>query len=152
MKLSVVAAWLARVPWTLWALAVLAWCATIYWGSSGSGGAGGFLSRIPHFDKVMHAGVYGGLGALCQLTLWARGLPRDGFWRGIVAFCATVLYGLSDELHQAWVPGRFPDPMDLLADAGGGLLGILSIARLCADLPEGPRKTPPSSEIPAPAE
>ena len=35
-----------------------------------------------------------------------------------------LLYGAADELHQRFVPGRSPDPLDWLADAAGVLLGV----------------------------
>jgi VanZ family protein len=38
---------------------------------------------------------------------------------------STALYGLSDEVHQYFVPFRTADPLDLLADALGGALGVL---------------------------
>jgi VanZ family protein len=31
---------------------------------------------------------------------------------------------LTDELHQSFVPGRSADPLDVLADCAGALLGI----------------------------
>ncbi|MEZ4273606.1 MAG: VanZ family protein [Myxococcota bacterium] len=31
----------------------------------------------------------------------------------------TILYGLVDEFHQSFVPGRSPDLLDALADAAG---------------------------------
>ena len=36
---------------------------------------------------------------------------------------AVLAYGVSDELHQAFVPRRSPDVMDVLADLAGGALG-----------------------------
>jgi VanZ family protein len=33
------------------------------------------------------------------------------------------LYGVFDEIHQYFVPGRHADGLDMLADIGGGLLG-----------------------------
>ena len=38
---------------------------------------------------------------------------------------ALAVFALTDELHQAWVPGREPEVLDLLADAIGILLGAL---------------------------
>ncbi|MGB5540538.1 MAG: VanZ family protein, partial [Gammaproteobacteria bacterium] len=33
------------------------------------------------------------------------------------------LYGVLDEIHQYFVPGRQADVLDVLADVSGGLLG-----------------------------
>jgi len=41
-----------------------------------------------------------------------------------IGFCS--LYGLSDEWHQSYVPGRQSDAMDWLADSiGGGLAAMM---------------------------
>ncbi len=39
-----------------------------------------------------------------------------------VAFC--VAYGVSDEFHQSFVPGRVPDIADLFADAAGATAAV----------------------------
>ncbi len=38
---------------------------------------------------------------------------------------AAILYGLSDEIHQLYVPGRLFDVLDILADSFGALLFVL---------------------------
>jgi VanZ family protein len=76
---------------------------------------------FPHDDKVKHAVLYAGLAALVFLGL-VKG-PRP--WPAAVLFWApvafAVVYGISDELHQAFVPGRAPDPLDVAADGAGAL-------------------------------
>ena len=61
------------------------------------------------FDKVIHAIEYSVLAAL--LLRASRSVP--------LAFCATVLYGISDEVHQYFVPGRSASAYDAVADALG---------------------------------
>jgi VanZ family protein len=34
-----------------------------------------------------------------------------------------ALYGVTDEVHQGYVPGRMPDPWDWVADVVGLLIG-----------------------------
>jgi VanZ family protein len=50
-------------------------------------------------------------------------------WSIKKAFIATmilcVLYGMTDEIHQCFVPGRSPEWRDWIADAVGSLAGIL---------------------------
>lgn len=95
-----------------WVLAV-AWAAFIFWQSS-QPDAGGLLDRLPPgSDKVLHAGAYLVLSGL--LTL-ATGRP-------VLAAALAVLYGASDEVHQAFVPGRYSDVLDLAADAVGSGAG-----------------------------
>jgi VanZ family protein len=45
----------------------------------------------------------------------------------LLAFVIAVLYGVSDEYHQSFVPRRDPSPLDLLVDALGAAtaLGVL---------------------------
>jgi len=77
---------------------------------------------FPHWDKVVHATEF---GLFCFLNLRAlRGtfpkaaMPAIAAWAILIA----VSYGASDEFHQAFVPGRESDLLDLLADAGGAFL------------------------------
>ncbi len=72
-------------------------------------------------DKVAHAGVYGGLAGLLVRA-------RSKGWRRPVTFgvCAVsvliaVLYGVTDEIHQSFVPSRSMEAADLLADAVGAV-------------------------------
>jgi VanZ family protein len=73
-------------------------------------------------DKEAHAFTYGVLAFLCLVGLtgarW-RGTTRR---RVAIAFLLAVLYGISDEFHQSFVPGRTPDVLDLAADAAGAAL------------------------------
>jgi VanZ family protein len=40
------------------------------------------------------------------------------------AFAFCVAYGISDEWHQSYVPGRHADPWDVLKDGAGALGGV----------------------------
>ena len=42
----------------------------------------------------------------------------------IVSLCYSSLYGLSDEWHQSFVPGRVADYKDWLADTLGASIAI----------------------------
>lgn len=89
--------------------------------ASSSSDAGGLLAGLPiGSDKVIHTGAYAVLSALLTVALG----------RPITAIAAATGYGLTDELHQALVPGRTPDPFDLLADLAGATLGGLAVAYL----------------------
>ena len=72
-------------------------------------------------DKLIHLCEYGVLGALLARALDAGGRPsaRVLAW----AFAIGALYGASDELHQAFVPGRDASVYDWAADAAGTALG-----------------------------
>ncbi len=74
-------------------------------------------------DKLFHALVYALLASLYLGVLpTARLALQPRRWITIMALLAT-LYGLSDEFHQSFIPGRSAEVLDLLADAAGALLG-----------------------------
>jgi VanZ family protein len=109
-----------------WGPAAL-WCAVIFGLSAVPG------SRLPELpaegaDKLVHAVVYGVLGALSWRGA-RRARPHHSTGRVVaVATLIAMLYGITDELHQAFVPRRSPDWRDGLADTIGGITGAL----LCA--------------------
>jgi VanZ family protein len=74
---------------------------------------------LPHLDKLCHLLAYGGLTLLLlhalRLTYPACPLARLSVW----ALGLAVSYGVLDELHQAFVPGRMISALDILADAVG---------------------------------
>ena len=85
-----------------------------------------------------HVAVYGILAFLLHAALagYNRGAPR---WVPLsIAFALAVLYGVSDEFHQAYVSGRVASELDLLADAIGAAIGVylasLAISRIFARL------------------
>lgn len=42
----------------------------------------------------------------------------------IIAFLGTVLYAITDEIHQLFVPGRAFQFSDILVDSAGALIGV----------------------------
>jgi len=80
-----------------------------------------------NIDKVLHLLEYGILGFLLQRGI-AVGLRRPQLiW--CIAALAGALYGLSDELHQFFVPGRTASWGDVAADVLGSLAGAWLGAR-----------------------
>jgi VanZ family protein len=75
---------------------------------------------LAHVDKLVHAGAYAILAGFWWVACLRLGLPA--FDAACVAFFAAVAFGLVDELHQAQVPGRSADRLDLVADAVGAAL------------------------------
>lgn len=74
---------------------------------------------VPHLDKVAHFGLYAVLGGTLGWVR-VRRMPRLPH---LLLLALGLLYALSDEFHQAFVPGRDPDALDLVADALGVLMG-----------------------------
>jgi VanZ family protein len=83
-------------------------------------------SRLPSgFDKVLHAGAFG-LWASLALAATARSRPSWAWKRHAwIAAISASIYGLCDEVHQMFVPGRSADVLDWVADLTGGILAVL---------------------------
>jgi len=80
-------------------------------------------------DKVVHFVEYGVLGfLLARLIINVQSTFSRRFLIGLVVILAT-LYGISDEVHQAFVPGRNASPWDVVADGLGGVMGALIYTR-----------------------
>jgi VanZ family protein len=73
------------------------------------------------WDKALHTTGYAVLGALLAQALSSEGLPARRVW--ILATLAGALYGVSDEFHQSFTPGRDSDIHDCLADLIGAAVG-----------------------------
>ena len=72
-----------------------------------------------------HSIGYALLGALLLRAL-ARGRLSGVTWgRALAAIVLATLYGVSDEAHQSFVPGRTPDRFDVLADCVGAALAVM---------------------------
>lgn len=71
-------------------------------------------------DKLIHTFAYIPLAFLFYNSLIKSGVRKYVF---LFAFLLTAIYGISDELHQAFVPGRDPSVFDAFADSFGGFLG-----------------------------
>ncbi len=110
------------MPRVAWWLLAAAWAGLIFWLSSSpdARGGAGLLDLVPWGDKLAHATAFGVLGAFLYLASGRAGL----------AFALSVLYGVSDELHQMFVPGRSVDVFDLLADALGAAAFVLLVRYL----------------------
>ena len=76
-------------------------------------------------DKIYHLIEYAVLGILAARVVEEYQLPQRPREKVIAVLLFCFLYGLSDEIHQWFVPGRFAAAGDVLADSLGGLLGGL---------------------------
>lgn len=82
------------------------------------------VSQVP--DWTTHGAGYAILSVLICRAL-AGGLRRPVPARAaLIAVVVSTLYGVTDEAHQWFVPGRDADPWDLVKDLGGASLGALA--------------------------
>ena len=108
-------------PWLLWA-PVAIYMAAIFSASS--------LSHVPgpvaywFTDTVLHTACYAGLALVALRAL------AGGTWTGVTvgaalaAWLFATSYGVTDEWHQRYVPGRTPELRDLVNDAIGALAAV----------------------------
>lgn len=73
-------------------------------------------------DKPLHALEYGLLAVLALRAL-GHGLNLEMRWATIGSLVLVAGFGTIDELVQSLNPARSPDPLDVAADALGGLVG-----------------------------
>lgn len=97
-------------------------------------------SSFPLRDKGVHAVEYGVLGFLLAHACLRTFRDRASIRVALFAMLAGVLWGVLDEIHQAFVPGRSADLLDLVADSVGVAIGTL--ARTI--LHHLPRRPPPA--------
>ena len=104
-------------PWLFRALTV-GWMLLIFLLSSQSS-----LPTIRLFsgtDLLAHAVFY---GVLCVLLARSLAPPRVTTWKRVLLLIILVtFYGITDEYHQLFVPGRHASLWDILADGLGAFL------------------------------
>ncbi|MBP9854883.1 MAG: VanZ family protein [Candidatus Omnitrophica bacterium] len=81
---------------------------------------------IAFSDKLCHLIEYGLFGLLLARAVNNTKPGMDQWTLIVISLVGALLYGLSDEFHQSFVPGRSVELFDLLADALGGFLGGLT--------------------------
>lgn len=109
--------------WLRW-IPVALWCSWIYYGSAS-----------PVFRADSTRELFGGLnilfrtgahlavfGLLALLVKWAWGQWR---WAYAGAWLFTTLYAVTDEWHQAFVPGRGASADDVVLDSVGAAAALL---------------------------
>jgi len=93
---------------------------------SSSADAAGLLDWVPpSWQNALHLPVYALLG-----FLWMDALASFGCRRSVAGITAAVIatsYGIVDEVHQYFVPGRTASITDALVNAVGASLVLLYV-------------------------
>jgi VanZ family protein len=80
---------------------------------------------LPQGDKLLHFLAFTPLGWLsCQALGTVKALAGRSGRLPMAAFLLAAAFAASDEWHQAFVPGRFSDGWDWVADVVGVAAGI----------------------------
>lgn len=76
-------------------------------------------------DKAKHFGAYLVLGFLLSFALhFQKKYIIFNKHSARFTFLIIFIYGLFDEIHQIFIPGRYFEWFDFLSDILGGLIGI----------------------------
>src|SRR5688572_29884762 len=120
----------AAQRWRYW-LPVVAYTSLIF-----------YLSSLPHPEdtlpnflfeqlgaKLLHAAEYAVLAFLCYRAFLHAAGPRAASNALILAIGAASLFGMTDEVHQAFVPSRESSWSDWIADTAGAVVGAAGLHR-----------------------
>ncbi len=103
------------------------------------------IEIFPWRDKGVHFVEYAALGT-CFAHAVALTWPGRAFRGALSAWLFATGFGLLDELHQAFVPGRSADIEDLAADGLGTLAGIIFVLIFRAHLARRATRSETASE------
>jgi VanZ family protein len=107
----------------------LAWMGFIYFLSdqpaSGYARFKGALDFLPWRQELVHVALYFVLtlliARLAAMAFLGRG-AADLYKLAAIAVLFSVLYGIMDEIHQRYVPGRNPSLVGIIADTLGAIV------------------------------
>ncbi|RXT13493.1 VanZ family protein [Ammoniphilus sp. CFH 90114] len=111
--------------WWRW-LPALGWMGVIFFLSARTGSE---LQGMFPFFKSFNFGHVVAYFILSLTFYWAL-LPLQMKLKWDIRFIAIVLcffYGISDEWHQSFTPGRMPDLLDIVNDVVGATLAMIGI-------------------------
>lgn len=115
----------------LWRLLAVGWMGVIFWLSSRTGSQ--LHAIFPWVERWLpwldgfnfgHFVAYFILSGLVWLALGAK----DEVGAKVVVVLICLLYGVTDEYHQSFVPGRYPDWLDLRNDGIGAAAAMLLVS------------------------
>jgi len=120
-------------------LPLIAYCLMIYIQSDLPSPEG--LPSFTFSDKLLHFAAYGLLGILFYRAYQTLRLRNNRQLLFFLSVASAVLYGISDEIHQYFVPFRDADALDAIANSLGAACGVYIYQRRAAARENGGQKT-----------
>lgn len=74
-----------------------------------------FIRKAAHFSVYLMMSIF----IYAEVALWLK----KYFFSGIVSVGICMLYAVTDEIHQSFVPGRTPLVKDVFIDSCGAIIG-----------------------------
>ena len=107
---------------TRW-LPLIAYCIFIYVQSSHPSPED--LPSFRFMDKMLHVAAYAVLAILFYRAYLTLPIRHNLRILALLSILSASLYGISDEIHQYYVPFREADVFDGIADIIGAIIGVL---------------------------
>ena len=106
-----------------WSPAFLMALFILFMSSQANPPGGGLFAFIPNSDKLAHMTEYFIFASFIYIAL-RRGHNIKNSRAIFAAILVASVYGITDELHQRFIPGRSTDVLDWAADAIGSMIVI----------------------------
>jgi VanZ family protein len=81
------------------------------------------VSAIPDFDKLVHFSLYGVEAFLIYSAVRWPGRAGFSLARMLAIVGLMAVWGVADETHQFWIPGRSMEAGDVAGDVIGATAG-----------------------------
>jgi VanZ family protein len=101
----------------------------------------GWLDKIPNFDKLVHAGLFGALAFLFSLPYFkSPSSQRQKLNHFIRITLAVIIWGITVEfLQKYFIPGRDFELLDWAADSLGAVIALWLSIRITKQLNKNTR-------------
>jgi VanZ family protein len=109
-------------PFIFYWLPLILYCLLIYIQSANP--SPNQIPSIPFVDKVLHFAAYGILGILFYRAYQTLRIRDNLPMLMLLSVVSASLYGISDEIHQSFVPFREAAVGDVIADIIGAFSGV----------------------------
>jgi len=84
------------------------------------------IPALPYLDKCLHGIGYALLAILFYRAYNTLKIRNRLLLVMFLSILSSTLYGISDEIHQFYVPHRNAEPGDVVADFAGSVMGIIA--------------------------